>query len=111
MQMKMGEAWQQSEHAVVRHYFLSFEYAFGKPMRFAEQALFLTEELEQLAQIMGTDYRTLLREELPHLGFGTPGRFGAGWMQASTEAPCGCMGYGLRYRSGFIAQYIIKTDP
>lgn len=112
MQMKMGEAWQQSEHAVVRHYFLSFEYAFGKPMRFAEQALFLTEELEQLAQIMGTDYRTLLREEeLPHLGFGTPGRFGAGWMQASTEAPCGCMGYGLRYRSGFIAQYIIKNRP
>ena len=112
VQMKMGEAWRASSQAPPHHFFLSFEYAFSRPTRMAEKALEITEELEHLSAIMGTPYETLLQEEdPPSLGYGTPGRIGAGWMEAPTDDDVSIRGYGLRYRSGFIAQKIIRNRP
>lgn len=106
----MGEAWKKAPDTVPGHYFLSFEYAFGKPTRFSEQAFSLKEDLRQLAEILGSDYETLLQEEeTPNLGYGTPGRFAAGWMEATTGCSQPYRGYGLRYRSGFIAQHIVRN--
>ena len=109
--MMLGSATDQRESDFSgqrkRVHYLSLEYLMGRLLTNAVDNLRLQDELAIALRELGSEFETLMTEELdPGLGNGGLGRLAACFLDSCATLDLPVTGYGLRYRFGMFHQAI-----